>query len=94
MRQIKTCLRGFLTKRDLNQYPQLKIENLLVASLDMILSNKRITMVLIRLRVCAGWFAPLLFANTKDRFSHVEAKYIVCIVKTPKALVMSHMQTS
>ena len=29
----------------------------------MILSNKRITKVLIRLRRCAGWGAPLLFAN-------------------------------
>ena len=31
-----------------------KIEILLVASLDMILSNKRITKALIRLRECAG----------------------------------------
>ena len=46
-----------------------KIENLLVACLDMILSNKRITKALIRLRRCAGWSAPLLLANTKDRFS-------------------------
>ena len=30
--------------------------------LDMILFNKRITKALIRLRGCAGWFAPLLFA--------------------------------
>ena len=29
----------------------------------MILSNKPITKALIRLRGCAGWFAPLLFAN-------------------------------
>ena len=40
-----------------------KIENLLVARLDMILSNKRITKALIRLRG----------ANTKDRFSRIEA---------------------
>ena len=29
----------------------------------MILSNKRITKVLIRLRICAGWSAALMFAN-------------------------------
>ena len=29
----------------------------------MIFSNKRITKALIRLRRCAGWSAPLLFAN-------------------------------
>ena len=36
-----------------------KIEISLEASLDMILSNKRITKALIRLHVCAGWSAPL-----------------------------------
>ena len=36
-------------------------DSLLVASLDMILSNKRIAKALIRLRGCAGWSAPLLF---------------------------------
>ena len=29
--------------------------------------------MLIRLRGCTGWSAPLLFANTEDRFSHIEA---------------------
>ena len=38
----------------------------------MILSKKRITKALIRLRGCAGWSAPVLFANPEDRFSHVE----------------------
>ena len=37
----------------------------LVASLDMILFNKRITKALIKLRGCAGWSAPLLFANPR-----------------------------
>ena len=69
---------GFLTKRVSNQSPQLqrlvrKIEISLVASLDMVLSNERITKALIRLRGCAGWSAALLFANTEDRFSRVEA---------------------
>ena len=40
-----------------------KIEISLLASLDMILSNKRITKALIRLRGCAGWSAPLLLAT-------------------------------
>ena len=39
----------------------------------MILSNKRVTNTLISLRGCAGWSVPLLVANHKDRFSHVEA---------------------
>ena len=53
-----------------------EIEKWLVASLDMILSNKRITKMLIRLRKCAGWSATLLFTNTEDRFSRVEAHMI------------------
>ena len=44
-----------------------------MASVDMILSNKRITKVLTRLHGCAGWSAPLLFANPEDMFSRVEA---------------------
>ena len=40
-----------------------KIEISLVISLDMMLFDKRITKALIRLRGCAGWSAPLLFAN-------------------------------
>ena len=43
----------------------LKIEISLVASLDMILCNTLITTVLIRLPGCAGWSAPLLFANPR-----------------------------
>ena len=42
-----------------------KIENSLVASLHMILSAKRITKALIRLRGCAGCSAPVLFANPR-----------------------------
>ena len=41
----------------------LKIEISPVASLDMLLSIKRITMALISLRVCAGRSARSLFAN-------------------------------
>ena len=50
-----------------------KIEISLVATLDMRISKKRITKALISLHRCAGWSAPLLFANHKDRFSHLKA---------------------
>ena len=54
-----------------------KIENSVVASLDMIFSNKLITKALNRLRGCAGWSAPLLFANTEDRFSRIHAQMVI-----------------
>ena len=50
-----------------------KIELSFVASLDMVLSKKRITKAVIRLRGCAGWSAPVLFASPR-RFSRVEAQ--------------------
>ena len=40
-------------------------EILLVASLNMILSKTRITRVLIRLRGCKGWSAPVFCANPR-----------------------------
>ena len=54
----------------------LKLEISLAESVDMVLCNKRITMALIRLRRCAGWSAPLLFATPppEDRFSRDEAQ--------------------
>ena len=58
----------------------LTIEISLVASLDIVLSNKRITKALISLRGCAGWPAPLLFSNAKDRFSRVEAHIAISII--------------
>ena len=67
---------GFFKKRGSNQSPQLhrlsrNLKILLVASLDIILSKKRITKALIRLRGCAGLSAPLLFANHRRQvFSH------------------------
>ena len=71
-RQNLSC--GFLTKRDSNQSPQLqrfarKLKFRLLASLDMICSKMRITKALKSLSGWAGWSAPLLFANPKDRFS-------------------------
>ena len=56
---------GFPTKRDSNQSPPLEIEISPVASLDMVPINKRITKALIRLSGCAGWSAPVLFANPR-----------------------------
>ena len=48
-----------------------KIEISSVASVHMILSKKRITKALIRLRGCAGWSVPVLFANPQRQvFSH------------------------
>ena len=45
--------------------PKQYIEISLVISLDMVLSKKRITKALIRLRGYQGWSAPLLFANLR-----------------------------
>ena len=60
---------GSPTKSDSIQHVQVfgpeKNEISLVGSLDMILSNKRITKALIRLRGCAGWSASLLFTNSR-----------------------------
>ena len=50
-----------------------KINILLVASLDMILSKMRITKVLISLHRYAGLSAPLVFANSDNRVSYVKA---------------------
>ena len=46
----------------------------------MILSNKRKTKAMIRQGGCAGWSAPLLFANPEDRFSHVEIRVSVLYI--------------
>ena len=61
-----------------------KIEISLVASKDMILYKKRITKALIRLRESAGWSAPLLSTNPKDRFSCGKAHIIFISAKTHK----------
>ena len=37
----------------------------------MTLSNERKTNVLIRLRGCAGWSAPLLFTSPEDKYTDV-----------------------
>ena len=63
---------GFPTQRDLNQSPRLQrlareMQFWFVASQYMILSNKRITKMLIRLGGCPDWSAPSLFANSRNK---------------------------
>ena len=47
----------------------------------MVLSKTRITKALIRLRGCAGWSAPVLFANPEERFSCVEAHLLFTLAR-------------
>ena len=60
-----------------------KIEMSLLPSVDIILSKKRITKALTRLRGCAGWSAHVLFANPRRQgFSRVGAQlffYMFCL---------------
>ena len=49
----------------------------LVASLDMILSNKQITKALISLCECAGWYGPLLFANPRRQVFSRGGPYVL-----------------
>ena len=46
------------------------LEILDLARIDIILSRQRTIKALIRLRGCAGWSAPFLFAYCINRFSH------------------------
>ena len=53
-------------------------EVLLIASLDMILLKKQITKLLMTLRVCTGWSAPLLYKSPKTVFSvAVQLIYVI-----------------
>ena len=49
------------------------------------------TKVLIRLRRCAGWSVPLLFANPEDRFSHVEANISTMLCHSSTSLEQIQM---
>ena len=60
---------GFPNKQDATQS----------AELQSVLSREWETMTLIRLRGCAGWSAPLLFAFNEVRASRVEARFIITI---------------
>ena len=63
---------GFLTKRDSNQSPQLqRLASKLKICLYLViqvLSNKRLTKALVRLRMCTGWPVPLYCLQVLDRF--------------------------
>ena len=48
-----------------------KIEISFAASFDMVLSKKRITNALIKLRECADWSVPLLFTNSRRQCCYV-----------------------
>ena len=52
------------------------IEILVAACIDMVLFNKLITKALIRPRVCAGWSAPLLFANPRRQDFSCQGTYM------------------
>ena len=57
------------------------------ASLDIILSKKRITKSLNSLRECAGWSASLLFANHRRQvFSRKGPFIMICGLKNIVAL--------
>ena len=58
-----------------------------IETTDIILSKRWITKALVRLRGCAGWSAPLLFAYGKKRFSHgVTQLYEGTLTKDPQTL--------
>ena len=81
----KTCLQGF-------QRSEIQtIEISLVPSLDMILSKKQITKVLISLRRWAGWSAALLFANPEERFFRIESRLIQTSIIFTLSEIFSHL---
>ena len=63
---------GFATRVDSNRPAQLQKlgRGLIIGTRDIILSRQWTIKMLIRLRGCAGWSAPSLFAYGKNRFSH------------------------
>ena len=52
------------------------------ASQDVILSKKRITKMLIRMCGCAGWSAPLLFANHQRQFFSRHGPFYISVCVT------------
>ena len=78
-RREKTCLRGFRQSRtqtsllNYRDYQEYMYEKSLVASLDIILSNKGITKALIRLCGCAGWSGAVFSQTAEDRFCCIAA---------------------
>ena len=92
----KTCLQLRFKPACSATETRWKIEISLVTSVDMMLSNKRITKALIRLRGCAGWSAPLLFANLRRQvFSRrgpiiLDSKWMVILLLIRCLLNIDH----
>ena len=63
------------------------LETSAIASSGIILSRQRTTKALIRLRGCAGWTAPLLFAYGINRFSRDVAESYLA----PSDLILVHV---
>ena len=81
----KTSFKPVSSATDASQ----KIEISHVANLHMILFKKRITKALIRLRVCAGWSAPVLFANSlRQIFSRRGPNFYVYVFWVDKVASM------
>ena len=55
----------------------------------MQLSKKRITKALIRLRGCAGWSVPVLFANPRRQVFSRRGPYIIAYFMFPLVLKQS-----
>ena len=68
--------------KKIHVWAQMKVPLFLVASLDIILSDKRITKSLISLRGCAGWSTLCCSQTSKDRFSRVEAHIVYILYYT------------
>ena len=64
------------------------LETLNIANIDTILSKLWPTKALIRLRGCAGWSAPLLFAYGKNSFSH-DMAHLYQGIRKPAIVILS-----
>ena len=81
------------TRGDSNEYSQHMFlwrnkQNYPLIIIGIILSRQRTTKVLIRLRRCADWSAPLLFSYGISRFSHDRAHYTTITVSLQKRRVL------
>ena len=88
-RRDKTCLRGFRQSETKTSLLSYNSEISLVASFDMIFSNKRTSKALIRLRGFGGWSAPLFVRNPppsppppppKTGFLTSRPNYYICCI--------------
>ena len=71
----------------------LSLENSAIANRGIILSRQRTRKALIRLRRCAGWSAPLLYAYGINRFSHDVAQLCfsyICLFRVLLSVFWCH----